>query len=66
MHDAYPDDPHQRVPQEHDGIRKATAPQRELYSVLMSGFAHDEQDQLERLMHDNEERLREMGDGYAP
>ena len=66
MHDAMRQEPHESVPQEHDGVRNAQAPQRELYSALMSGFGHDEQDELERLMTDNEERLRETGDGYAP
>ena len=66
MHDGYQEEPHEPVPQQHDGIRKATAPQRDLYSALMSGFGHEEQDQLEQLMTDNEERLRQTGDGYAP
>jgi hypothetical protein len=56
MHDGYPEEPHEAVPPR----------QRELYSALMSGFGHDEQVELERLMTDNEERLRETGDGYAP
>ena len=49
-------EPHSPVPQDQDGT----------YSALMSGFGHDERDELERLMTDNEERLREAGDGYAP
>jgi hypothetical protein len=56
MHDTMREEPHEPVPQG----------QRELYSALMSGFGHDERDELERLMTDNEERLRETGDGYAP
>lgn len=56
MHDDLPEEPQEAVPQDHNGI----------YSALMSGFGDDEQHSLERLMHDNEERLRETGDGYAP
>ena len=39
---------------------------REIYGALMSGFAQDEQRQLEDLMIDNIERLRGDGDSYAP
>jgi hypothetical protein len=40
--------------------------QRELYGALMKGFAAEEQDDLEHMMIDNIERLREDGDSYAP
>jgi hypothetical protein len=39
---------------------------REIYGALMSGFAQDEQRELEDLMIDNIERLRDDGDSYAP
>ncbi|MDX6223616.1 MAG: hypothetical protein QOD91_2670 [Frankiales bacterium] len=43
-----------------------TGAQRELYGALMKGFGPDEQDDLEHMMIDNIERLREDGDSYAP
>lgn len=66
MYDGRPEEPQPSVPQEHDGSSTTTRPTRELYSALMSGLGNDEQHQLERMMRDNEERLRQTGDGYAP
>ncbi|MDX6256010.1 MAG: hypothetical protein QOJ11_2344 [Frankiales bacterium] len=40
--------------------------QRELYGALMKGFESEERDDLEHMMIDNIERLRDDGDSYAP
>ena len=60
------DDTHTEQRQDRHPQQEPQGARRELYSALMSGFGTDEQHELEELMHENEERLRELGDGYAP
>ena len=48
------------------GDQHGTNRHDDVYSALMEGFGTEERHDLEQLMHDNEERLRDTGDGYAP